>query len=84
MRNEYIVVTILVAADGSIKLPQISSLDDLKTALKRLGGVRARPAHACIRACISPCEPVRVCAPPRSAPKAVLLSPRAAPQQRRA
>lgn len=46
MRNEYIVVTILVAADGSIKLPQISSLDDLKTALKRLGGVRAEGVQA--------------------------------------
>ena len=38
--NEFIVVTILVAADGLGKLPPIKSLEDLQTALRRLGAVR--------------------------------------------
>lgn len=41
MTNEYIVVTVIVAAEGNVKLPQINNLEDLKTALKRLGSVRA-------------------------------------------
>jgi uncharacterized membrane protein len=38
--NEFIVVTILVAADGPLKLPPVKSLEDLQTALRRLGSVR--------------------------------------------
>ncbi|VAH95430.1 unnamed protein product [Triticum turgidum subsp. durum] len=37
--NEYIVITILVAAEGVYKLPTINSSSDLKTALQMLGGV---------------------------------------------
>ncbi|KAI4965739.1 hypothetical protein ZWY2020_051004 [Hordeum vulgare] len=37
--NEYIVITILVAAEGVYKLPTINSSGDLKTALQMLGGV---------------------------------------------
>lgn len=46
MTNEYIVVTIIVAAEGNIKLPPITNLDDLRTALKRLGAVRADGVQA--------------------------------------
>lgn len=41
MTNEYIVITIIVAAEGNLKLPKVNNLEDLKTALKRLGAVRA-------------------------------------------
>ncbi|KAK1644671.1 hypothetical protein QYE76_062476 [Lolium multiflorum] len=37
--NEYIVITILVAAEGVHKIPTINSSSDLKTALQTLGGV---------------------------------------------
>ena len=46
MRNEYIVITILVAADSPLKLPPVSTLEELKTALKRLGAVRAEAVQA--------------------------------------
>uniref|UniRef100_A0A061RU67 DUF1517 domain-containing protein n=1 Tax=Tetraselmis sp. GSL018 TaxID=582737 RepID=A0A061RU67_9CHLO len=39
--NELIVVTVLVAADGNLKLPQVSSLTELKDALGKLGSVPA-------------------------------------------
>ncbi|KAH9568021.1 hypothetical protein CY35_03G055500 [Sphagnum magellanicum] len=37
--NEYIVVTILVAAEGEYKLPTINSNTDLKDALRKLGSI---------------------------------------------
>lgn len=37
--NEYIVVTVLVAAEGEIKLPAINSNADLKEALRKLGSI---------------------------------------------
>ncbi|KAG8097864.1 hypothetical protein GUJ93_ZPchr0013g34349 [Zizania palustris] len=37
--NEYIVITILVAAEGVHKLPSINSSSDLKTALQKLGAI---------------------------------------------
>lgn len=37
--NELIVVTILVAAEGDIKIPKITSREELQTALNRIGGV---------------------------------------------
>jgi uncharacterized membrane protein len=37
--NEYIVVTILVAAEGEYKLPTINSNADLKDALRKLGSI---------------------------------------------
>ncbi|KAL6637647.1 hypothetical protein ACP70R_025219 [Stipagrostis hirtigluma subsp. patula] len=37
--NEYIVITILVAAEGVHKLPAINSSNDLKTALQKLGAI---------------------------------------------
>jgi uncharacterized membrane protein len=37
--GEYIVVTLLVAAQGDLKLPAINSSDDLRQALSKLGGV---------------------------------------------
>ncbi|KAJ3672956.1 hypothetical protein LUZ60_006330 [Juncus effusus] len=37
--NEYIVITILVAAEGVHKLPAINSSSDLKTALQKLGSI---------------------------------------------
>ncbi|KAH9303216.1 hypothetical protein KI387_014799, partial [Taxus chinensis] len=40
--NEYIVVTILVAAEGEHKLPTINSSIDLKEALKKLGSIPSR------------------------------------------
>ncbi|XP_024384563.1 FLUCTUATING-LIGHT-ACCLIMATION protein 1, chloroplastic [Physcomitrium patens] len=39
LNNEYIVVTILVAADGEFKLPAINSNADLKAALRKLGSI---------------------------------------------
>ena len=46
MTNEYIVVTILVAADAPLKLPAIATAADLRTALTRLGAVRADALQA--------------------------------------
>jgi len=40
--NEYIVITILVAAEGIHKLPAINSSNDLKTALQKLGSIPSR------------------------------------------
>ncbi|XP_006651719.2 uncharacterized protein LOC102704789 [Oryza brachyantha] len=37
--NEYIVITVLVAAEGVHKLPGINSSGDLKTALQKLGAI---------------------------------------------
>ncbi|PWZ56690.1 hypothetical protein Zm00014a_027248 [Zea mays] len=37
--NEYIVITILVAAEGVHKLPVINSSNDLKTALQKMGAI---------------------------------------------
>ncbi|XP_062212104.1 uncharacterized protein LOC133913077 [Phragmites australis] len=37
--NEYIVITILVAAEGVHKLPAINGSNDLKTALQKLGAI---------------------------------------------
>mmetsp|Transcript_36760 Transcript_36760/g.65821 ORF Transcript_36760/g.65821 Transcript_36760/m.65821 type:complete len:432 (-) Transcript_36760:198-1493(-) len=41
MSNELIVVTVVAAVDGRVKLPPISSLPDLKAALNKLGSVPA-------------------------------------------
>ena len=46
MTNEYIVVTILVAADAPLKLPAIATAADLRTALTRLGAVGADALQA--------------------------------------
>ena len=40
-QNELIVVTILVAAQGGMKLPPIRSQEELRTALTRLGSLRS-------------------------------------------
>ena len=45
-RNEFIVITILVAADAPFKLPPVTDLESLQTALKRLGAVRAGALQA--------------------------------------
>ncbi|GBG72319.1 hypothetical protein CBR_g11898 [Chara braunii] len=45
--NEYIVVTILVAADGDIKVPsRLNNLDDLRAALSKLGAIPADQIQA--------------------------------------
>lgn len=40
-QNELIVVTILVAAEAGVKMPPINSREELRTALSRLGALRA-------------------------------------------
>ncbi|XP_008681532.1 uncharacterized isoform X1 [Zea mays] len=40
--NEYIVITILVAAEGVHKVPVINSSNDLKTALQKMGAIPSR------------------------------------------
>ncbi|KAF8392423.1 hypothetical protein HHK36_022765 [Tetracentron sinense] len=45
-RNEYIVITILVAAEGVHKLPGINSSADLKEALQKLGSIPSRKTMA--------------------------------------
>lgn len=37
--GEYIVVTLLVAGQGDLKLPKVNSSDDMRLALQQLGGV---------------------------------------------
>ena len=44
--NDYILVTIIAAADGGVKMPDITDANDLKTALKRLGAVRVEALQA--------------------------------------
>jgi len=44
--NDYILVTILAAADGGLKMPDITDATDLKTALKRLAAVRIEALQA--------------------------------------
>jgi len=44
--NEYILVTIIAAADGNIKLPVVTDGSELRTALKRLGAIRVDALQA--------------------------------------
>ncbi|KAK9819848.1 hypothetical protein WJX72_003190 [[Myrmecia] bisecta] len=44
--NDLIVVTILVAVQGGLKLPSITSREELRTALNRLGAVRSEQVMA--------------------------------------
>lgn len=44
--SELIVVTLLVAAEGRMKLPRVTSRTELKEALTTLGGVRAKDVLA--------------------------------------
>ena len=44
--NDYILVTILAACDGGVKMPDITDSTELKTALKRLGAVRVEALQA--------------------------------------
>lgn len=46
MSNEYIVVTILVAADGKFKLPRCRDLTETKEALTKVGSLRASSLQA--------------------------------------
>lgn len=39
--DELIVVTLLVASEGDLKVPNISSQEQLRSALNRLGGLRS-------------------------------------------
>ena len=43
--QELIVVTLLVAAQGKLQLPRITSREELVTALNRLGAVREDQVH---------------------------------------
>ena len=40
-------VTLLVAAQGKLQLPRITSREELVTALNRLGAVREDQVHSC-------------------------------------
>lgn len=46
--SELIVVTIIVAAEGGVKVPKVSSREELKTALNKLGSLRSE--QVCHRA----------------------------------
>lgn len=46
VRNEYILVTIIAAADGNIKMPPVTDAQELRTALKRLGAIRTDALQA--------------------------------------
>lgn len=39
--SELIVVTLVVAAEGGAKVPKVSSREELKTALNKLGALRS-------------------------------------------
>lgn len=46
--QELIVVTVLVAVRGGLKMPRVTSGEELKTALNRLGAIRSEqvgPVH---------------------------------------
>ena len=44
--NEYILVTIIAACDGGLKLPPVQDGTELRTALKRVGAIRADALQA--------------------------------------
>lgn len=44
--NEYIVVTVLVAAEGKVQLPAINSMADLRAALSKLGSLTSDQVQA--------------------------------------
>ena len=44
--NEYILVTIIAAADGGVKLPPVTDGSELRTALKRVGAIRVDALQA--------------------------------------
>jgi uncharacterized membrane protein len=39
LSGEYIVVTIVVGAEGNLQLPKIDNTDDLRQALRQIGGI---------------------------------------------
>jgi uncharacterized membrane protein len=47
--DELLVVTIMVAAESGVQIPQIRSANDLKEALSALGGVTTNQVSACLR-----------------------------------
>lgn len=55
--QELIVVTILVAVQASLKMPRVTSGDELRTALNRLGAVRTEQVRSGIP------EPAKVSSP---------------------
>ena len=44
--NEYILVTIIAACDGGLKLPAVTDSTELRTALKRIGAIRVDALQA--------------------------------------
>ena len=44
--NEYVLVTIIAACDGGLKLPAVTDSAELRTALKRVGAIRADALQA--------------------------------------
>eukprot|EP00271_Cylindrocystis_brebissonii_P014271 TRINITY_DN3557_c0_g1_i1.p1 TRINITY_DN3557_c0_g1~~TRINITY_DN3557_c0_g1_i1.p1 ORF type:complete len:448 (+),score=46.00 TRINITY_DN3557_c0_g1_i1:293-1636(+) len=46
MSSEYIVVTLVVAVEGQLKIPQVNSSQELKLALGQLGSLRAEQIQA--------------------------------------
>lgn len=44
--QELIVVTVLVAVRGGLKMPRVTSGEELKTALNRLGAIRSEQVRA--------------------------------------
>ena len=48
--SELIVVTIVVASEGGVKVPKVSSREELKTALNKLGALRSEQV-CCVVCC---------------------------------
>jgi hypothetical protein len=44
--GEYIIVTILVGTEGKLELPKINSSDDLRQALRQIGGIALAIAYS--------------------------------------
>ena len=50
--SELIVVTVIVAAEGGVKVPKVSSREDLTKALNKLGALRSEQVIYTFVACV--------------------------------
>ncbi len=46
--SELIVVTLIVAAEGGVKVPKVTSREDLTKALNKLGALRSDQVHPAV------------------------------------
>ena len=54
--SELIVVTVVVAAEGGVKVPKITSREELTKALNKLGALRSEQVQLCLEGHVVCCS----------------------------